>query len=50
MISFTIALAVLILGYFTYGTLMTRVFGQDSTRLTPVKKMADGVDYVASNS
>lgn len=46
MISFTIALAVLILGYFTYGTLMTRVFGQDSTRLTPVKKMADGVDYV----
>lgn len=46
MISFTIALAVLILGYFTYGTLMTRVFGQDSRRLTPVKKMADGVDYV----
>ena len=45
-ISFSIALALLILGYFTYGRLMSRVFGEDSSRPTPVKSMADGVDYV----
>ena len=45
-ISFSIALALLILGYFTYGRLMSRVFGEDSSRPTPVKSMAGGVDYV----
>ena len=47
MISFTIALAVLIIGYFTYGIFVSRVFGQDATRPTPVTRLADGVDYVA---
>lgn len=46
MISFTIALAVLIIGYFVYGTLMTKIFGQDHNRPTPVRHMHDGVDYV----
>ena len=46
MLSFIIALAVLIGGYFTYGTFVTKVFGQDPNRKTPVHTMADGVDYV----
>lgn len=46
MISFVIALAVLIGGYFTYGLLVSRIAGQDPSRLTPVHTMADGVDYV----
>lgn len=46
MISFLIALAALILGYFIYGTFVSKVFGQDPKRPTPVKTMADGVDYV----
>ncbi len=46
MISFFIALAVLIGGYFIYGAFVSRVFGVDSSRPTPVTRMADGVDYV----
>lgn len=46
MISFVIALAVLIGGYFTYGLLVSRIAGQDPNRKTPVHTMADGVDYV----
>lgn len=46
MISFLIALAVLIAGYFIYGAFVGRVFGIDPGRSTPVKTMADGVDYV----
>ena len=44
MISFIIALAVLIVGYFIYGTYISKVFGVDSKRVTPVHTMADGVD------
>lgn len=46
MTSFLIALAVLIGGYFIYGRFVARVFGVDPSRPTPVKTMADGVDYV----
>lgn len=46
MISFIIALAVLIGGYFIYGTYISKVFGVDSNRVTPVHTMADGVDFV----
>ncbi len=46
MISFIIALAALIAGYFLYGAFVERVFGADPKRPTPVKTMADGVDYV----
>lgn len=46
MISFSIALIVLILGYLIYGKFVARIFGQDPERETPVKRMADGVDYV----
>lgn len=46
MISFTIALLILIAGYFTYGKFMERLVGADPKRKTPVHEMADGVDYV----
>ena len=46
MITFFIALAVLILGYFVYGKLVEKVFGIDPQRPTPATTMADGVDYV----
>lgn len=46
MISFTIALAVLIVGYFLYSKFVEKVFGADYSRPTPVQTMADNVDYV----
>ncbi len=46
MISFTIALVLLIAGYLVYGLFVTKVFGQDPKRPTPVQTLADGVDFV----
>lgn len=46
MISFTIALVLLVAGYFVYGKVVEKVFGADPQRPTPVQTMADGVDYV----
>lgn len=46
MFSFTLALIILVAGYFIYGKFVSRVFGEDSNRPTPVQTMADGVDYV----
>lgn len=47
MISFVIALAALIAGYFVYGRFVAHVVGVDPSRPTPVQTMTDGVDYVA---
>ena len=46
MITFFIAIAVLIVGYFLYGKLAERIFGIDKNRVTPAVSMADGVDYI----
>ena len=46
MISFSVALILLITGYIIYGALAARIFGEDPSRPTPVQTMADGVDYV----
>jgi carbon starvation protein CstA len=46
MVTFFIALAVLILGYLIYGKFVEIVFGIDPQRATPATTMADGVDYV----
>ena len=46
MITFFIALAVLILGYILYGKFVEKLFGADPQRPTPATTMADGVDYV----
>ena len=45
MITFTIALLLLIGGYVVYGAYVNRVFGPDD-RKTPALTMADGVDYI----
>lgn len=36
----------LIVGFFTYGTLVERIFGIDANRATPATTHTDGVDYV----
>lgn len=46
MISFTIVLLALIVGYFLYGKFVEHVFQPDD-RPTPAIAMADGVDYIA---
>ena len=46
MISFCIALAALIIGFFTYGKFVERVFGIDPDRKTPAIANPDGVDFV----
>ena len=43
MISFIVALAVLLIGFFTYGRLVEKVFGPDD-RKTPAIEINDGVD------
>ena len=46
MITFTIALLVLIGGYFVYGKFVEKVFGLDPSRKTPAFTKQDGVDYI----
>lgn len=45
MISFSIALLLLVAGYFIYGRFVERIFGPDD-RPTPAVAKADGVDYI----
>lgn len=46
MISFTICLIALILGYFIYGKFVEKIFGMDPKQVTPAVSMQDGVDYI----
>lgn len=46
MITFSVSLLLLVLGYVLYGWLVSRVFGPDPNRPTPAITNADGVDYV----
>ena len=46
MITFSVALVVLILGYFTYGILVEKAFGIEPERETPSYSKRDGIDYV----
>lgn len=46
MITFTLAIVLLVAGYLLYGRLVERIFGVDKNRPTPVKTMEDGVDYI----
>lgn len=46
MASFLIAIAVLIGGYFIYGTVVERIFGIDAKRLTPAVELRDDVDFM----
>ena len=45
MVTFTLALIILIVGYFTYGAFINRIFGPDD-RKTPALTKTDGVDYI----
>ncbi len=44
--SFLLALALLIVGYLFYGTVVERCFGVQSERQTPAHKLTDGIDFV----
>lgn len=46
MITFFVCIVVLILGYFTYGKYVEKVFGHNEERPTPAYVNSDGVDYV----
>lgn len=45
MVTFTVSLLALVLGYMVYGRVVERIFAPDG-RPTPAVSMADGVDYV----
>lgn len=44
---FILGILVLVVGYFTYGRILERIFRLDANRQTPALACADGVDYVA---
>ena len=46
MYSFIGSIIALVLGYFIYGKFVEGVFGIDTSRETPAKRLADGVDYM----
>ncbi|MEK4426281.1 carbon starvation CstA family protein [Solibacillus sp. FSL K6-1523] len=46
MITFLVSIVLLIIGYFTYGKFVEKVFGEQEQRPTPAYVNADGVDYV----
>jgi carbon starvation protein CstA len=45
-ITFFLALVLLIVGYFTYGVFVEKIFKPDTRRDTPALTINDGVDYV----
>lgn len=46
MISFLLSIGALILGYFTYGKFVERIFGVDKDRETPAVRLKDDVDFM----
>jgi len=46
MVTFLVCIALLIVGYFTYGKYVDKVFGSTPSRPTPAYVNSDGVDYV----
>lgn len=46
MVTFSIALVLLIVGYMTYGKFIEKLLEPDPARKTPALTMTDGVDYV----
>lgn len=46
MVTFSVALALLLLGYVIYGGLVNRIFAPDAQSTTPAVAMNDGVDYM----
>ena len=50
MVTFLIALALLIVGFCTYGVLVEKIFGVEPERKTPALTKTDGVDFVPMSS
>lgn len=50
MITFIVALLILLLGYLIYGKFVDKTFKSDATKITPAHSHADGVDFVPMNS
>ncbi len=46
MITFFICLGALVLGYMIYGRIAEKVFGADSSRVTPALRLRDDVDFL----
>ena len=46
MITFIVALVLLVVGFFTYGVLVEDIFGIEPDRKTPALTKTDGVDFV----
>ena len=46
MITFIVALILLVVGFFTYGTFVEKIFRIEPERKTPALTMTDGVDFV----
>lgn len=46
MITFLVAIVLLVVGYFTYGKFVEKVFGINEKRLTPAYAQKDNIDYV----
>ncbi len=46
MITFIVALVLLVVGFFTYGVLVEKIFGVEPERKTPALTRTDGVDFV----
>ena len=49
MITFTLSIITLIIGYLIYGKFIEKIFGPNNTRKTPAYVNGDGVDYVPMN-
>lgn len=49
MVSFLLSAVLLVLGYFTYGKFVEKIFGADENIKTPAVRLEDGVDYVPMN-
>ena len=50
MISFTICLSILIIGYFVYGKIIEKIFGINPENITPAYRLKDNVDFVPMSS
>ena len=46
MVTFSIALVLLVVGYLIYGKYINKLFDPDPSRKTPALTMTDGVDYI----
>ena len=49
MVTFLVSVVLLVIGYFTYGKVIERIFDPEESRKTPAYANADGVDYIPMN-